>query len=175
MNTFYSATGQFKKIDIIENLDDEQPTNISLISYMIENEKMKDRVIKLEDELVKLEDKIKEYRKYLPYSNEKTSRIVSKTNNNWISLDDNIVLDVKFDVEYNFKPQVFVELIENNNLNVKYKTQVYGINKKGFKCKLTLDDFYLNNFKDNKGINIYSDKIDFIKKNVSLNYIIVGQ
>jgi len=54
-----------------------------------------------------------------------------------------------------------------------YKTTVYDINEKSFKCKLLVENLDLNNYKDEDGNNIYSDNLDFIRKNVSLNYMII--
>jgi len=54
-----------------------------------------------------------------------------------------------------------------------YKTTVYDINEKSFKCKLLVENLDLNNYKDGDGNNIYSDNLDFIRNNVSLNYMII--
>ncbi len=174
MNNFYSANGQFRKIDIIEHLDITPPTGISIISYMIENENMKNRISVLESEIGKLEDKIKKSQVlYLPFNNNKTSRIISKNSNNWSSMDDNIVLELIYDNELDYIPQVYVELSEKNMSDLVYKTTVYDINEKSFKCKLLVENLDLNNYKDGDGNNIYSDNLDFIRKNVSLNYMII--
>jgi len=174
MNNFYSANGQFRNINIIEHLDITPPTSLSVISYMIENENMKNRINVLENEIGRLEDEIKKSRVlYLPFNNNKTSKIISKNSNNWSSIDGNIVLEIFYDNELDYIPQVFVELSENNNSDIIYKTQVYDINNTSFKCKLLVENLDLNNYKNDKGNNIYSDIMDFIKKNVSLNYMII--
>ena len=92
MNKFYSANGNFENIDIIEHLDVVPPTNISIISYMIENENMKNRISVLESNIIKLEGKINESRMFLPYNNNKSSTIISKSSNDWSSIDGNIVM-----------------------------------------------------------------------------------
>ena len=174
MNNFYSANGQFRNINIIEHLDITPPTSLSVISYMIENENMKNRINVLENEIGRLEDEIKKSQVlYLPFNNNKTSKIISKNSNNWSSIDGNIVLEIFYDNELDYIPQVFVELSENNNSDIIYKTQVYDINNTSFKCKLLVENLDLNNYKNDKGNNIYSDIMDFIKKNVSLNYMII--
>lgn len=174
MNKFYSANGNFENIDIIEHLDVVPPTNISIISYMIENENMKNRISVLESNIIKLEGKINESRMFLPYNNNKSSTIISKSSNDWSSIDGNIVMHVFYDNKYEYIPQIFVELAEKNNSNMDYKIHVSDIDNESFKCKLIVDNLELNNLKDENGKNVYNDKMDFVKQNLSLNYMIIG-
>jgi len=51
---------------------------------------------------------------------------------------------------------------------------VSDIDNESFKCKLIVDNLELNNLKDENGKNVYNDKMDFVKQNLSLNYMIIG-
>ena len=172
MNTFYSANGKFNKINIIENFEDH-PSSMSIISFMIDNQNMKNRIDTLENEILRLEREIKlSQTQYLPFNNNKTSKIISKNSSNWTSVDSNIIIQIVYEEELEFIPQVYVEVVDNKLSDIKYNVQVFDIGKENFKCKLITDNIEYYNYNDNDG-NSYSDILSFVRDRLSLNYVII--
>lgn len=173
MNTFYSANGNFNKINLIERYDEEHPSSMSIISFLIDNQNMKNRIDTLENEISRLEREIKlSQMKYLPFNNNKTSKIISKNSNNWISTDGNIIIEIIYEEELEFIPQVYVEIVDNKLSDIKYNVQVYEIGKDRFKCKLITDNIEYSKYINDDG-NSYSDILEFVRNRLSLNYVIV--
>jgi len=173
MNTFYSANGNFNKINLIEKFDEDHPSSMSIISFMIDNENMKNRINILENEIGRLEREIKlSQAQYLPFNNNKTSKIISKNSNNWMSVNGNIVIEIIYEENLDFVPQVYVEIVDNILSDIKYNVQVYEIGKNSFKCKLITDNIEYNKYIDNDG-NSYSDILAFVRNRLSLNYVII--
>ena len=173
MDNFYSANGNFSKINIIESFEPLPPSNVSLISYMIENEQLKLRVNELESNLTELSNKLAQLRLNLPYRDNKTSKIITFSNNNWLVNNGNIYIEIDFEEIYESVPQVFTQLVEKNISGVVHKLILYDLTIKGFKCKLTINNFDINRFKLPNGENKYSDKMDYVKDQLSINYLVI--
>lgn len=173
MDNFYSANGNFSKINIIEKFDVLPPSNVSIISYMIENEQLKLKINELENNLNEMDRKLSQLRLKLPYRDNKTSKIMTFSNNNWGKNNGVIFIEIIYEEEYESIPQIYIQLVEKEISEVMHKLILYDVTNKGFKCKLTVSNFDINKFKLDNGENKYSDKMDYVKDQLSINYLVI--
>jgi hypothetical protein len=176
MNNFYSANGSINKYKIIEQFND--PTEgISIISHLIESEKYKNKIKELENRVNNINniitDKINEVKRLLPFDNDKYSKIISKTSTGWEVLEDDIYIDIEFDGKFDNNPQILTELILTNNYDINLVKSISNISGEGFKVSIKLNNFNIDDFNIVNNTN-FTDKFDFVKNSLSLNYIAIG-
>jgi len=183
-NFFYSANGSINNYKIIEHFDTPNE-GVSIISHLIENEKHKNKIVKLENKISELEtkvkdfnliinDKVNEVKKYLPFNNDDFSSIISKKSNDWNLEDDNIFIEIIFEKSYEYIPNIYTELILNKDYTLSFKKRIANLSKEGFRIYLKLINFSLEDYNIKNDTN-YIDVIEMLKVDLTLNYIVIGQ
>jgi hypothetical protein len=183
MNNFYSANGNMNNYNIIEYF--EGPTEgVSVISHLIESEKQKNKVIELENQIKELKLNISNFDKiidkklntiklHLPFDNNEFSKIESKKNNNWMSEEDKLFIDVSFNNKYTNIPKVVTELILNREYELKLSKRVSNLDINGFRINIKLLDFNLDDYNVKNNSN-FSNELEMLKSDLTLNYIVIG-
>ena len=171
MNKFYCANGDLDKINIIEYFD-ETSEKLSLISYLIESDKTKNKVIELENKISelnknidsKINSKFYEIKKLLPFYNNNYSKIITGKSNDWM-IDDNknIYIGIEIKDKIGDSANIFTNIEEKINYNIKYNGSVTNIRNDGFIFNLIIDNLDTD----------YND-INYAKENLYLNYIGIG-
>ena len=183
MNNFYSANGDINNYEIIEHFNSPNE-GVSIISHLLESEKQKNKIEELENKIkdlsgqlatvdVKIKNEISNFKKYLPYKNNRFSSINSKKSNDWNLEDDNLFIDITFENTYYFIPNIYTELILNKDYKLNFKKRIANLSKTGFRMYIKLLGFNLEDYNIKNNTNFKSD-IDFLKSDLTLNYIVIS-
>lgn len=164
MNYFYASNGLLIKKNIIENLEmeEEEDNKLSLIDYLNKIEILSNEINELKNEVNGEINNLKGQLNFdfLPKDSKgKNLKFITDVSNDWNIDNDIIFIDVNYDLD-TFFPQIYTQIVENNIISEKYLFSVIkNPENKSFRVTIHIS---------------VDDKLNFVKDNLSLNYLVIG-
>jgi len=183
MNNFYSANGNINNYNIIEHF--ETPNEgVSVIAHLLESENQKNKINELENKVnvltselanidKKIDNKLNDVKKYLPFKNNRFSKINSIKSNKWNLEDNKLFIEILFKNSYYFIPDVYTELILNKDYELNFKKRISNLSKTGFRLYIKLLNFSLDDYNIKNNTN-FANELDMLKSDLTLNYIVIS-